>query len=194
MSSLLGPKVEHFVRVTGVTPADVSASLLKGHMRCARAPRFFPHCSYTEDGCTARQYALPVHIRRQCRRPPRAWVLFCLLPPLRPRRGTGSGLCTAEFGCPLIGASGPSRGPGGVLSPLSARKGADVNTAFFFFPVVELSAFFFLGFWFLLQFIQGALAAAGGRCAAGGVACGGSCGGFVAGAVLLPVFLLLRKL
>jgi membrane associated rhomboid family serine protease len=96
---------------------------------------------------------------------------------------------------PLIGASGAISGVLGAYFLLYPRaRVLTLIPLFVFFPVVELSAFFFLGFWFLLQFIQGALAAAGGDAAAGGVAWWAHAGGFVAGAVLLPVFLLLRKL
>jgi membrane associated rhomboid family serine protease len=62
---------------------------------------------------------------------------------------------------------------------------------FVFFPVVELSAFFFLGFWFIMQFINGSLAS--GADAAGGVAWWAHAGGFVVGAALLPIFLLFRR-
>jgi membrane associated rhomboid family serine protease len=60
-----------------------------------------------------------------------------------------------------------------------------------FFPVVEVSAFFFLGFWVLLQFLQGTLSY--GADVSGGVAWWAHAGGFVVGAVLLPVFLLFRR-
>jgi hypothetical protein len=55
---------------------------------------------------------------------------------------------------------------------------------------VEVSAFFFLGFWFLLQFIQGSLSY--GADAAGGVAWWAHAGGFIVGIVLLPFFLIFR--
>ena len=96
---------------------------------------------------------------------------------------------------PLIGASGAISGVLGAYFLLYPRaRVLTLIPLFVFFPVVELSAFFFLGFWFLLQFVQGALSAAGGDAAAGGVAWWAHAGGFVVGAVLLPVFLLLRRL
>jgi membrane associated rhomboid family serine protease len=95
---------------------------------------------------------------------------------------------------PLIGASGAISGVLGAYFLLYPKaRVLTLIPLFVFFPVVEVSAFFFLGFWFLLQFLQGALSAAGGDAAAGGVAWWAHAGGFVAGAVLLPVFLLLRK-
>jgi hypothetical protein len=63
---------------------------------------------------------------------------------------------------------------------------------FIFFPVVEISAFFFLGFWFVMQFLNGTLSS--GADVAGGVAWWAHAGGFVVGAVLMPIFLLFRRL
>jgi len=57
--------------------------------------------------------------------------------------------------------------------------------------VIEVSALFFLGFWFLLQFVQGLLGT--GSAGGGGVAWWAHAGGFVAGGVLLPLFLLAKK-
>ena len=93
---------------------------------------------------------------------------------------------------PLIGASGAIAGVLGAYFLLFPRaKVLTVIPLFVFFPVVEVSAFFFLGFWFVLQFIQGSLSFAGD--AAGGVAWWAHAGGFVMGAILLPFFLLARR-
>ena len=92
---------------------------------------------------------------------------------------------------PVIGASGAIAGVLGAYFLLYPR--ARILTMIplvIFFPVVELSAFFFLGFWFMMQFLQAALAS--GTELSGGVALWAHAGGFVAGAVFLPVFLLLR--
>ena len=59
------------------------------------------------------------------------------------------------------------------------------------FPVIEVPAYLFLGFWFILQFIQAYLSS-GAEVAGGGVAWWAHAGGFVAGAALLPLFLLGR--
>ena len=93
---------------------------------------------------------------------------------------------------PLIGASGAIAGILGAYFILYPR--ARITTLvplFVFFPVVEISAFFFLGFWFLMQFIYASLPS--GADVAGGVAWWAHAGGFVVGAVLLPVFLFLKK-
>jgi membrane associated rhomboid family serine protease len=93
---------------------------------------------------------------------------------------------------PVIGASGAIAGVLGAYFLLYPRaKITTLIPLFIFFPIVEISAFFFLGFWFVMQFISGSLSTGAD---AGGVAWWAHAGGFVVGAVLMPVFLLLRKL
>jgi membrane associated rhomboid family serine protease len=58
----------------------------------------------------------------------------------------------------------------------------------FFFPLfVEISAFVYIGFWFLLQLFSGTLSFASPP-TAGGIAWWGHIGGFIAGIGLLPFF------
>jgi len=93
---------------------------------------------------------------------------------------------------PLIGASGAIAGVLGAYFLLYPR--ARVLTLIplvVFFPLVELPAFIFLGFWIVLQFLQAALSTS--TDAAGGVAWWAHAGGFVVGAILLPLFLLVGK-
>ncbi|MFN0157014.1 MAG: rhomboid family intramembrane serine protease, partial [Bacteroidota bacterium] len=60
---------------------------------------------------------------------------------------------------PLIGASGAIAGVMGAYFILYPKaRVLTMIPLFVFFPVVELSAFFFLGFWFVMQFLQGSLA------------------------------------
>ena len=94
---------------------------------------------------------------------------------------------------PLLGASGAIAGVMGAYLILYPK--ARITTLiplFIFFPVIDVSAFFFLVFWFVMQFISGALSV--GTQISGGVAWWAHAGGFVAGAVFLPIFLLVRKL
>jgi membrane associated rhomboid family serine protease len=89
---------------------------------------------------------------------------------------------------PAFGASGAIAGVMGAY--LFMFPGAKILTLIFIFifPVfVEISAFFYLGFWFLLQFFSGTLALAS-SANAGGVAWWGHIGGFIAGIVFLPLF------
>jgi len=119
----------------------------------------------------------------------RGYFLFFML------SGVGAGLSEAFFrhssDVPVIGASGAIAGVlGGYFLLFPRSRILTMIPLVIFFPVIEISAFFFLGFWFLLQFFQGTLSVGG----AGGIAWWAHAGGFVAGAVLLPIFLLLRKL
>jgi len=94
---------------------------------------------------------------------------------------------------PLIGASGAIAGILGAYFLLFPRaRVLTLIPLIVFFPVVEVSAFFFLGFWFLLQFLQGSLSL--GDAAQGGIAWWAHAGGFLVGGVLLPFFLLFRRL
>ncbi len=92
---------------------------------------------------------------------------------------------------PVLGASGAIAGILGAYFLLFPRaRILALVPLFVFFPVIEVSAFFFLGFWFVMQFLQGALSAGE---MSGGVAWWAHAGGFLVGAVLLPLFLLLRR-
>lgn len=93
---------------------------------------------------------------------------------------------------PMVGASGAIAGVLGAYFVL--HPGAKVTALvpiFIFLKVVDLPAVFFLGFWFLIQALQGygsLLQAASGAPAQGGVAWWAHAGGFVAGIVLIFFF------
>lgn len=110
--------------------------------------------------------------------------------------GVGAALTQVYFSpdsrAPLIGASGAIAGVLGAYFLLYPRaRVLTLIPLFVFFPVVELSAFFFLGFWFVMQFLQAALGS--GADVSGGVAWWAHAGGFLVGAALLPIFLLIRR-
>jgi hypothetical protein len=91
----------------------------------------------------------------------------------------------------MIGASGAIAGVLGAYFLLYPRaRVLTLIPLFVFFPLVEISAFFFLGFWFILQFLNGSLSQ---EMASGGVAWWAHIGGFLAGALLLPLFLLTSR-
>jgi len=192
----LGGRVGHFIRSTGVTPADVSVSLLQGHLAAHPAltllSSMFVHGGWMHLlGNMLYLYIFGDNVEDRIGHG--AYLVFYLL------CGAGSALVQVyaqqSSTAPLIGASGAISGVLGAYFLLYPRaRVLTLIPLFVFFPVVEVSAFFFLGFWFLLQFLQGALASGGGDAAAGGVAWWAHAGGFVTGAVLLPVFLLYRKL
>ena len=87
---------------------------------------------------------------------------------------------------PTIGASGAIAGVMGAYLLLFPRARILTLIPIFFIPYfVEIPAFFFLGIWFVLQFIN----AAGAPATGGGVAWWAHIGGFVFGIILLKVLL-----
>jgi membrane associated rhomboid family serine protease len=85
----------------------------------------------------------------------------------------------------MIGASGAISGVLGAYLLLYPRAHVLVLIPMGFFTrTMYLPAMVVLGFWFVLQLINSALADPG----KGGVAFGAHIGGFIAGMVLLPLF------
>ena len=94
---------------------------------------------------------------------------------------------------PMIGASGAISGVLGayfVLYP-GARIIALVPL-WFMFTTVILPAYLYLGLWIIIQLIFG-LGSIGAHGAAGGVAWFAHIGGFIAGALLVPIFAVRRR-
>jgi len=87
---------------------------------------------------------------------------------------------------PMVGASGAIAGVlGAYVFLFPTARVVTLIPIFFFFQVVELPAYLFLGIWFVLQIVSGLLSLGiGGD--AGGVAWWAHVGGFAAGAVLFP--------
>jgi membrane associated rhomboid family serine protease len=95
---------------------------------------------------------------------------------------------------PTIGASGAISAVMAAYLVLYPRARVITLIPLFFLPwFVEIPAFIFIGLWFLSQFFNGVLDTATGAQAFGGVAYWAHVGGFVAGLVLLPLFLYRRR-
>ena len=87
---------------------------------------------------------------------------------------------------PVIGASGAIAGVMGAYYVMFPRARILTLIPIFIFPwFVELPAFVFLGWWFLLQLFSGTVAQVL-PIAGGGVAWWGHIGGFIAGIILSP--------
>ena len=89
---------------------------------------------------------------------------------------------------PEFGASGAIAGVMGAYIVLFPRARILTMILIVFFPFfVELSAFFFIGYWFLIQLFAGTISFAS-QATQGGVAWWAHVGGFVAGIVLILLF------
>ena len=89
-------------------------------------------------------------------------------------------------GMPMVGASGAIAGVlGAYVFMFPTAKVATLIPIFFFFQVVQLPAFVFLGIWFVIQAFSG-IYSLGIASDVGGVAWWAHIGGFAAGAVLFP--------
>ena len=91
---------------------------------------------------------------------------------------------------PNVGASGAIAGLLGAYFLLFPRaRVLTILPLFFFFPLVEIPAFFFLGLWFLIQFLSGASTIGRTSALTGGVAWWAHIGGFLVGMLLLKLLL-----
>lgn len=90
---------------------------------------------------------------------------------------------------PNIGASGAIAGVLGAYFLLFPRARIVTLIPFLLFFTVEIPAYVFLGLWFLLQFLSGAASLGRTSALSGGVAWWAHVGGFVAGMVLLSLFI-----
>lgn len=89
---------------------------------------------------------------------------------------------------PVIGASGAIAGVMGAYYVMFPRAKILTIIPIFIFPwFVELPAFIFLGWWFLLQLFSGTVTPVL-PVTGGGVAWWGHIGGFIAGIILVPFF------
>ena len=191
----LGERVELLVRTYGLTPVYVSSSLFHGHIGLRPLMTIFTSMFLHGGWLHLIGNMLYLYIfgdNVEDRLGHRGYLLFYLL------AGVGAVLTAVWFQqdsyAPLIGASGAIAGVLGAYFLLYPRaKILTLIPMFVFFPVVEIPAVFFLGFWFLVQFLQGWLTAGAGGSASGGVAWWAHIGGFVFGAALLPIFLLARR-
>jgi membrane associated rhomboid family serine protease len=92
---------------------------------------------------------------------------------------------------PMVGASGAISGVLGAYALMYPRAHVTVLIPLgFFSQLTRLPALLVLGLWFVLQLASNMLAAGAGA----GVAFRAHIGGFVAGMLLMPVFLALRRL
>ncbi|NOX38475.1 MAG: rhomboid family intramembrane serine protease [Calditrichaeota bacterium] len=190
----LGPQLEAFLHTFGVIPAKYF--WLAQHEPWNIVERFFPILTsmFLHGGW--------LHIIGNM------WFLWIFGDNVEDRMGHGrylafyilSGIGASLFHIylnptstvPTIGASGAIAGVMGayfILYPFA--RVITLVPIFIFVDIIEIPAFFFLGFWVLLQFFQGTLSLAFSQ--SGGVAWWAHFGGFLVGAVLVFFFKKPRK-
>ena len=189
----LGPALGAFLMSHGVIPSDVAATLFAGSpslpVVATLVSSMFLHGGWLHLlGNMLYLYVFGDNVEDRLGHV--GYLFFYLL------SGIGAALAEAWFQAgsdlPLVGASGAIAGVLGAYFLLYPKaRVLTLIPLFFFFPVMEVSAFFFLGIWLVMQFLNGA--ASLGADAGGGTAWWAHAGGFLAGAVLLPLFLLFRR-
>jgi membrane associated rhomboid family serine protease len=95
-------------------------------------------------------------------------------------------LFNSRSGMPVVGASGAVAGVlGAYLYCFPRARILTLVPIFIFLTIIEIPAFFFLIFWFILQFLSGTMSIAAGVSDGGGVAWWAHVGGFIMGILMI---------
>lgn len=186
-SQSLGPGLERFYYEFGMVPADVFRAFDGHHYFDAVLPFFssmFLHAGWLHLGGNM-LYLWIFGDNIEDKLGHGRFVVFYLLCGLA---ASALHLALAPGSTiPTVGASGAISGVlGAYLVLFPKARVLTVIPVFFFLQVAELSALVVLGFWFVIQFLNGLTTI--GAADAGGVAWWAHVGGFVAGVVLILPF------
>jgi membrane associated rhomboid family serine protease len=185
-----GPDLNRFVYIYGLVPARYSIPQITSYFTTGQ--QFFSLLSFMflHGGfwhLLGNMWSLYIFGDNvEDRLGPLRYIVFYLL------CGITSGLSHLIFNLnsniPTIGASGAIAGVMGAYLILHPNAKILTLIPIIFIPwFIEIPAFFFLGFWFVLQFIN----AAGSHGSIGGIAWWAHIGGFIFGIIFLKIFLLL---
>lgn len=188
-----GPDLNRFVYIYGLVPARYSIPQITSYFTTGQ--QFFSLLSFMflHGGfwhLLGNMWSLYIFGDNvEDRLGPLRYIVFYLL------CGITSGLSHLIFNLnsniPTIGASGAIAGVMGAYLILHPNAKILTLIPIIFIPwFIEIPAFFFLGFWFVLQFIN----AAGSHGSIGGIAWWAHIGGFIFGIIFLKIFLLLPKI
>jgi len=188
-----GPDLNRFVYIYGLVPARYSIPQITSYFTTGQ--QFFSLLSFMflHGGfwhLLGNMWSLYIFGDNvEDRLGPLRYIVFYLL------CGITSGLSHLIFNLnsniPTIGASGAIAGVMGAYLILHPKAKILTLIPIIFIPwFIEIPAFFFLGFWFVLQFIN----AAGSHGSIGGIAWWAHIGGFIFGIIFLKIFLLLPKI
>lgn len=181
----MGPQLEEFIQIFGFVPRNFLLNLSHGNIAASIIPIFtsmFLHGGW-------------LHLIANM------WTLYIFGDNVEDTLGHGKFiilyLASGTVGClaqlltapdssiPMVGASGAIAGVMGAY--FSLFPGAHILTLVpvFFFVIIEIPAYVFLGLWFLLQFFSGAFSILGRTHV--GVAFWAHVGGFAAGWLIIRV-------
>jgi hypothetical protein len=182
-----GPAQDHFVYLYGLVPAkftipQVSAYFTFSHKILSLFTFMFLHGGFIH--LIGNMWSLHIFGDNvEDRLGSVRYIAFYLLCGLA--SGMSHLLLNAHSNIPTIGASGAIAGVMGAYFVLYPRSRILTLIPIIFIPwFVEIPAFFFLGLWFILQFLN----AAGSSGEAGGIAWWAHIGGFVFGVIFLRLF------
>jgi membrane associated rhomboid family serine protease len=180
----MGPQLDEFIRVFGFVPRNFFLNLGHGNLPASIIPIFtsmFLHGGWLH--LIANMWTL--YIFGDNVEDTLGHVKFLLLYLVSGAAGCFAQLLSGPSSAiPMVGASGAIAGVMGAY--FSLFPGARVLTLVpvFFFVIIEVPAYVFLGLWFLLQFVSGAFSILGAK-AHVGVAFWAHVGGFLAGFLFL---------
>jgi hypothetical protein len=188
-----GPDLNRFVYIYGLVPARYSIPQITSYFTTGQ--QFFSLLSFMflHGGfwhLLGNMWSLYIFGDNvEDRLGPLRYIVFYLL------CGITSGLSHLIFNLnsniPTIGASGAIAGVMGAYLILHPKAKILTLIPIIFIPwFIEIPAFFFLGFWFVLQFIN----AAGSHGSISGIAWWAHIGGFIFGIIFLKIFLLLPEI
>ena len=187
-----GPGIEHFIYLSGLVPARYSVPLVAQYFTTGQQIFSLVSFMFLHGGfwhLLGNMWFLYIFGDNvEDRLGPLRYLVFYML------CGMASGFSHFVFNLnsatPVIGASGAIAGIMGAYFILYPKSRILTLIPIFIIPYfIEISAFFFLGFWLVLQFLQAALTS--GKTA--GIAWWAHIGGFVFGIILLKIFLLLPE-
>ena len=187
IQSLQGPKIDQFIFTYGLVPARYTVPELASYFTPFQQAVAFVSFMFLHGGfwhLLGNMWSLYIFGDNvEDRLGPLRYLVFYLL------CGWLSGLTHFVFNMdsriPTIGASGAIAGVMGAYLVLYPSSKILTLIPIFFIPYfIEIPAYFFLGIWFLLQFVS----AAASRGDLGGIAWWAHVGGFVFGMVLLKLF------
>jgi membrane associated rhomboid family serine protease len=188
-----GDRLQEFIVTYGLVPARYSVPAIASHFSLAQQALSLFSFMFVHGGfwhLLGNMWSLYIFGDNvEDRLGPVRYLLFYLL------CGFASGLTHLFLNwhsqLPTVGASGAIAGVMGAYFILYPKSRILTFIPIFFLPYfIEIPAFFFLGLWFLFQFIS----AAGTPGHGGGIAWWAHIGGFVFGIVFLKLFLLAPEL